>query len=107
MDEIYGKRQWMKTTAEMENGGYYVYWDEGNDCIVDTGIFWTDFEEDGVEYVVQYTDPDTGATSEVDNIVAPENYTADEYLQDCRENASDEWNQMLQRGTVRLLEVDE
>lgn len=97
MDKRYGVHMWLAVDPD----GYYAHY-TGDGVWEDTGIFWTDFEEDGTEYVVQYTDPDTGAESPIDLIVAPDGYTAEEYVRDCAENASDEWNQMLQRGSVRL-----
>lgn len=106
MDRDYGPDGWMGYSEENSAGGYYSV--KQGDEWVETGIFYTDFEDwDNVEYVIQYTDPITGAESPIDNFTAPEGYTAEEYLEDCRENATDEWNQMLQRGTIRLEEVEE
>lgn len=36
-----------------------------------------------------------GVTSAVDSIVAPEGYSAKDYVRDCNENGDDEWNEML------------
>lgn len=52
------------------------------------------------EYVVEYTDPETGSTSPIDN------FTAEQYIKDCDKNADDEWCKMLHSGTVELVEVD-
>lgn len=58
------------------------------------------------EYVVEYTDPETGATSPIDNFTAEDGYTAEQYIKDCDKNADDEWCKMLHSGTVELVEVD-
>ena len=36
-----------------------------------------------------------GTTSAVDTVMAPENYTAEDYILDCDENADDDWNKMI------------
>lgn len=59
------------------------------------------------KYVVEYADPETGATSPIDNFTAEDGYTAEQYIKDCDSNADDEWCEMLHRGTVTLVEVDE
>ncbi len=56
------------------------------------------------EYVVEYTDMATGATSPIDTIKAPEGYTAENYIDDCKANADKEWCDMLERGFVTLTE---
>lgn len=48
-----------------------------------------------------------GATSEIDTVDAPAGYTAEQYLADCRENADEEWNALLDQGDVFLTEIDE
>jgi hypothetical protein len=58
------------------------------------------------KYEVNFTDYETGATSPIDTVIKPDGYTADQYIKDCKENADDEWNEMLARGTVTLIEVD-
>ena len=57
------------------------------------------------KYEVNFTDNQTGATSPIDTVVKPEGYTAQAYIDDCMENADDEWNAMLAGGTVTLTEV--
>lgn len=59
------------------------------------------------KYLVEYTDNETGATSPIDNITAPDGYTAEDYIRDCAENADDDWNQMLSAGDVKLVEIDD
>lgn len=59
-----------------------------------------------VRYQVDYTDPDTGATSPIDTISARAGYTADDYIRDCDANADSDWCEMLHRGSVTLLELD-
>lgn len=58
-------------------------------------------------YVVEYTDPTTGATSPIDTIDAPEGYTAEDYLRDCRANADQDYIDMLEAGEVRLDMVED
>lgn len=60
-----------------------------------------------VKYEVDFTDSRTGATSPIDTVVAPEGYTAEQYLNDCRENADQEWIDMLEHGTVKLVAIDD
>lgn len=57
-----------------------------------------------IRYTVEYTDPSTGATSPVDTITAPEGYTAADYIRDCKANADDAWNEMLEAGSIDLIE---
>lgn len=58
-----------------------------------------------MKYQVEYTDSRTGATSAIDTITAAEGYTAEQYIEDCRENADQEWIDMLEQGTVELIEL--
>ena len=58
------------------------------------------------KYQVEYTDPDTGATSPIDTVRAKPCYTAEEYIDACRRNADPEWCEMLLRGTVTLTPID-
>lgn len=60
-----------------------------------------------MKYEVNFTDYNTGATSAIDTVIGPENYTADQYIRDCKENAEDEWNDMLEMGEVTLIAIDE
>jgi len=59
-----------------------------------------------MKYTVEFTDPKTGATSPIDNIEAPENYTAVQYVADCKANADPEWVEMLESGDVSLVADD-
>ena len=59
-----------------------------------------------MKYEVNFTDNQTGATSPIDVITAPEGYTADDYVRDCKENADPEWCEMLDNGTITLIEVE-
>lgn len=58
------------------------------------------------KYEVNYTD-NSGVTSPIDTIIKPEGYTAEQYMEDCKENADDEWNEMLSAGSVRLTVIDD
>jgi hypothetical protein len=57
------------------------------------------------KYEVNFTDYETGATSPIDTVIKPDGYTADQYIKDCKENADDEWNRMLENGEVTLVEI--
>lgn len=109
MDRDYGPGNWRGSKEELEYGGFYAV--KEGDSWMDTGIFYTDFEDDDcVEYVAQYTDPDTGEVSEVDNFTAPEGLSLEEYLEDCQEYqtyADPEWYAKLVSGNVQIVEVDE
>ena len=59
-----------------------------------------------MKYEVDFHDFNNGATSAIDTISAPADYTAEQYLADCAENADGEWNQMLANGEVTLVAVD-
>lgn len=56
------------------------------------------------KYEVNYTDHETGATSPIETVVRPSNYTAEQYIRECLDNADDDWNAMLARGTVTITE---
>lgn len=68
---------------------------------------WAREEESKMKYMVNFYDPETGATSPIDNIEESAGYTAEQYIEDCKSNADDDWNAMLASGTVTLVEVDE
>ena len=57
-------------------------------------------------YVVWFTDALTGASSPIEVVEEEKGYTADDYISDCEENADDDWNAMLRKGTVTLEEVE-
>lgn len=59
-----------------------------------------------VRYQVDYTDPDTGATSPIDTISARAGYTAVDYIRDCDANADSDLCEMLHRGSVTLQKLD-
>lgn len=59
------------------------------------------------KYEVDYTDNNTGATSPIDTITANDNYTAADYIRDCEKNAEPEYIEMLKRGTVELVEIED
>lgn len=60
-----------------------------------------------IHYCVEYTDPETGATSPIDNIYETEGYTAADYIRDCDNNSDDDYCQMIKRGKINLYEVEE
>lgn len=48
-----------------------------------------------------------GTTSAVDTVMAPENYTAEDYILDCYENADNDWNKMIHAADrVELIPVE-
>lgn len=57
-------------------------------------------------YEIDYTSPETGATSPIATVNAPEGYTADDYIKGCDENADDEWCEMIHRGTITAIPVE-
>lgn len=65
------------------------------------------YEECKVEKVVEYTDPDTGATSSIDTINVAIWYQPEDYIDDCRNNSNPEYIEKLERGTISLVEVDD
>lgn len=59
------------------------------------------------KFKVDFTDEVTGTTSPIDNIVARDDYTANDYINDCLDNADDDWCNMIQNGTISLVEIKE
>lgn len=105
LDKYYGEGKWLHEDDWYGEEHYTHYVGDGE--WEDTGIFYTDFEEDLRWYEVEYTDPETAATSPIDKVAAPEGYTAADYIQDCEENAPEEWCEMLRRGVVSIQEVEQ
>lgn len=60
-----------------------------------------------MKYQVNFTEYSTGATSPIDTIDAPAGYTAEDYINDCKENADPEYIEMLETGHVVLVEIEE
>lgn len=56
-----------------------------------------------MKYIVEFKDLLTGAVSPIDNIEAPEGYTAEQYILDCASNADQEWSEMLAHGKVIIV----
>ena len=59
-----------------------------------------------MKYQINYFDQKTGATSAIDTVTAKEGYTAEDYIRDCRENADQEWIDMLDNGTVSIEQIE-
>ena len=57
-------------------------------------------------YQVDFTDNNTGVTSAIDTITAADNYTAEDYIKDCNDNADIDYIEMLKNGTITLCEID-
>ena len=60
-----------------------------------------------MKYQINLTDPSTGATSAIDTVTAPEGYTAEDYINDCRENADQAWIDMLEQNTVTIEPIED
>ena len=60
-----------------------------------------------MRYQVDFYDYSNGATSPIDTIEAPEGYTAADYINDCKGNADDAWNEMLAGGKVELVKIED
>lgn len=58
------------------------------------------------KYEVNYTDRTTGATSAIDTIAAPNNYTAADYIRECEENGDPDYVEMLHDGIITLVKID-
>lgn len=54
-------------------------------------------------YEVNYRDPETGATSPIDTVIAPDGYTPEDYTRDCVKNADPEWTDMVLKGEIILI----
>ncbi len=59
------------------------------------------------KFEVDFTDNRNGSTSAIDTIIVADNYTSDDYIRDCKENADDDWNEMLANGQITLVEVED
>ena len=57
-------------------------------------------------YQVNFYDYDNGATSPIDTITAPSEYTAEDYIADCKTNDYDGWTEMFDHGEITLEEID-
>lgn len=60
-----------------------------------------------MKYEVHFKDYESGATSPVDVIDAQEGYTAQTYIQDCIDNADPEWIEMLSKGEVSIIPIED
>ena len=56
-------------------------------------------------YEIDFTDPETGATSPIDTQYVDGEYTAEQYIADCEKNADPDWIEMLKSGSVEVVEV--
>lgn len=59
-----------------------------------------------MKYQIEYIDPDTDAISPIDIVETQSQYTAEQYIIDCMHNADSEYVNMLNNGTVRLIQLD-
>lgn len=59
-----------------------------------------------MKYQVEFTDYRTGATSPIDVIEEEAGLTPEKYMELCKENADDEWNEMLEQGDVYLINLE-
>lgn len=56
-------------------------------------------------YKIMWKDFEGGKDVVLDIINGPIGYTAQDYIRDCEEQMSPEWNCMLRHGTVRVLAI--
>lgn len=80
---------------------YTFSYGEISDMLEDAELVYSE-----IEYVVEFTDNRTGATSPIDTFKAPAGYTAKQYIADCERNADEDWCEMLRQGEVNLVECD-
>lgn len=67
-----------------------------------------DFEEvEMARFTVEYTDSKSGATSSIDTVEAPADYTAEKYILDCEDNADQDWVDMIHAGEVEIHMIEE
>lgn len=59
-----------------------------------------------MKYEIDFTDRN-GATSAIDTVHENPGFTAEEYVEACRKYADQEWVDMLESGTVSVLNVTE
>lgn len=81
------------------NKVYVLEWD-GNVDGMDGDIIWEAIKRFQVDLISE-----DGVASPIDTIEAPSDYTADQYIEDCKANADKEWVDMLLAGTVELVEI--
>lgn len=60
-----------------------------------------------MKFEVNFTDYESGATSPVDVIEAQEGYTAQTYIQNCKDNGDPEWIEMLSNGEVSIIPIED
>lgn len=60
-----------------------------------------------MKYEVNFRNFESGATSPIDVIDTEEGYTAQMYIQHCKENADPEWIEMLEKGEVKLVPIED
>ena len=57
-------------------------------------------------YEVEITDYVTHATYPIDTVTAADEYTAEQYIADCNENADPDYIELLHTGLVTLTEIE-
>lgn len=58
-------------------------------------------------YEVDFYDYNNGATEAIDTITAALDYTAEQYIEDCRHNADAEWCELFDHGVITLHPVND
>lgn len=53
-------------------------------------------------YKIMYTDLQHGFITEIDRVCGPVGYTAEDYIRDCKEQSTQEWNDMLSNGKISV-----
>lgn len=113
--EDYGYLNLKKAIQKQVSPSAFIVWyyDEADeklleaDADVDTEV-WTDIqiEEDDyntVKYLVRLETREENTTEDIDHITAPAGYTAAQYIQDCQNNAPQEWVDMITGEDVERL----
>jgi hypothetical protein len=59
------------------------------------------------KFVVNLKDPESGAVSPIDNVIAEDWYNARKYISDCERYADREWVNMIHKGEISVERVEE
>lgn len=60
-----------------------------------------------MKFEVEYYDYENKYTTCLEIINARADYTVEQYVKDCAENADDDWNEMLANGRVSLRPIED
>ena len=91
----------------LDNGRSFYY--TGNGKFFQTAEAAAEYSrahDNTTRYQVDYIDPVTGAKSPIDVIDAGPDYTADDYISQCKANADEDYITMLRAGAVTVTPCD-